>query len=167
MSQIMLKGDPVSIGGSFPQVGDNIKDFSLANNKREDVTLETFSGQKKVINIFPSIDTPTCALSVKRFNDEVSHLSNTVVLCVSADLPFAQKRFCGAEGTDKVITLSSFRNNEKFSNDYGVAILDTSLKGLTSRAVIVVDESNKVIHSELVSEITEEPNYEAALSVLK
>ena len=167
MSQVMLKGDPVSIGGTFPQVGDNVKDFNLANNKREDVTLEIFSGQKKVINIFPSIDTPTCALSVKRFNQEVSHLSNTVVLCVSADLPFAQKRFCGAEGTDKIITLSSYRNNEKFSNDYGVANLDTSLKGLTSRAVIVLDENNKVIHSELVAEITEEPNYEAALSVLK
>jgi len=163
----MLKGGPVSIGGSFPQVGDTVKDFSLANNKREDVNLESFTGQKKVINIFPSIDTPTCALSVKRFNDEASHLSNTVVLCVSADLPFAQKRFCGAEGTDKIITLSSFRNNEKFSSDYGVAIMDTTLKGLTTRAVIVVDENNKVIHSELVAEITEEPNYEAALSALK
>jgi thiol peroxidase len=167
MSQVMLKGGPVSIGGSFPQVGDTVKDFSLANNKREDVNLESFTGQKKVINIFPSIDTPTCALSVKRFNDEASGLSNTVVLCVSADLPFAQKRFCGAEGTDKIITLSSFRNNEKFSSDYGVAIMDTTLKGLTTRAVIVVDENNKVIHSELVAEITEEPNYEAALSALK
>ena len=167
MSQVMLKGGPVSIGGSFPQVGDTVKDFSLANNKREDVNLESFTGQKKVINIFPSIDTPTCALSVKRFNDEASHLSNTVVLCVSADLPFAQKRFCGTEGTDKIITLSSFRNNEKFSSDYGVAIMDTTLKGLTTRAVIVVDENNKVIHSELVAEITEEPNYEAALSALK
>ena len=167
MSQVMLKGGPVSIGGSFPQPGDTVKDFSLANNKREDVNLESFTGQKKVINIFPSIDTPTCALSVKRFNDEASDLSNTVVLCVSADLPFAQKRFCGAEGTDKIITLSSFRNNEKFSSDYGVAIMDTTLKGLTTRAVIVVDENNKVIHSELVAEITEEPNYEAALSALK
>ena len=167
MSQVMLKGGPVSIGGSFPQPGDTVKDFSLANNKREDVNLESFTGQKKVINIFPSIDTPTCALSVKRFNDEASDLSNTVVLCVSADLPFAQKRFCGAEVTDKIITLSSFRNNEKFSSDYGVAILDTTLKGLTTRAVIVVDENNKVIHSELVAEITEEPNYEAALSALK
>jgi thiol peroxidase len=167
MSQVMLKGGPVSIGGTFPQPGDTIEDFSLANNKREDVDLASFTGQKKVINIFPSIDTPTCALSVKRFNDEASGLSNTVVLCVSADLPFAQKRFCGAEGTDKIITLSSFRNNEKFSSDYGVAIMDTTLKGLTTRAVIVVDENNKVIHSELVAEITEEPNYEAALSALK
>jgi thioredoxin-dependent peroxiredoxin len=167
MSQVMLKGGPVSIGGSFPQPGENVKDFSLANDKREDVNLASFSGQRKVLNIFPSIDTPTCALSVKRFNDEASQLSNTVVLCISADLPFAQKRFCGAEGTDKVVTLSSFRNNEKFSSDYGVAILDTSLKGLTTRAVIVLDENNKVIHSELAAEITEEPNYEAAISALK
>ncbi len=167
MSEVMLKGGPVSIGGTFPKPGDTIKDFSLANNKREDVNLESFSGQKKVINIFPSIDTPTCALSVKRFNNEASHLTNTVILCVSADLPFAQKRFCGAEETDKIITLSSFRNSEQFSSDYGVAIMDTTLKGLTTRAVIVVDENNKVIHSELVSEITEEPNYEAALSALK
>jgi len=167
MSEVMLKGGPVSIGGTFPKPGDTIKDFSLANNKREDVNLESFSGQKKVINIFPSIDTPTCALSVKRFNNEASHLANTVILCVSADLPFAQKRFCGAEETDKIITLSSFRNSEQFSSDYGVAIMDTTLKGLTTRAVIVVDENNKVIHSELVSEITEEPNYEAALSALK
>ena len=167
MSEVMLKGGPVSIGGTFPKPGDTIKDFSLANNKREDVNLESFSGQKKVINIFPSIDTPTCALSVKRFNNEASHLTNTVILCVSADLPFAQKRFCGAEETDKIITLSSFRNSEQFSSDYGVAIMDTTLKGLTTRAVIVVDENNKVIHSELVAEITEEPNYEAALSALK
>ena len=167
MSQVMLKGDPVKVGGSFPQVGDNIKDFSLANIKREDVSLETFKGQKKVINIFPSIDTPTCALSVKRFNDEAANLENTVVLCISADLPFAQKRFCGAEGAENVETLSAFRNIDKFSNDYGVAILDTSLQGLTTRAVIVLDESNKVIHAELAPEITEEPNYEAALSVLK
>jgi len=167
MSQVMLKGGPVSIGGSFPKPGENVKDFSLANDKREDVNLASFAGQRKVLNIFPSIDTPTCALSVKRFNDEASQLSNTVVLCISADLPFAQKRFCGAEGTDKIVTLSSFRNNEKFSSDYGVAILDTSLKGLTTRAVIVLDENNKVIHSELAAEITEEPNYEAAISALK
>jgi len=167
MSQVTLKGGPVSIGGAFPQPGDKVKDFSLANDKREDVNLAHFSGKRKVLNLFPSIDTPTCALSVKRFNTEASHLSNTVVLCISADLPFAQKRFCGAEGTDKVITLSSFRNNEKFANDFGVAILDTSLKGLTSRAVIVLDENNTVIYSQLAAEITEEPNYDAALKALK
>ena len=167
MSQVTLKGDPVSIGGNFPSPGSTAPDFSLANAKRENISLSHYNGKIKILNIFPSIDTPTCALSVKRFNDEVSSLENTVVLCISADLPFAQKRFCGAEGTENVETLSAFRNIDKFSNDYGVAILDTSLQGLTTRAVIVLDESNKVIHAELAPEITEEPNYDAALSVLK
>ena len=167
MSQVTLKGDPVQIGGNFPKTGDTVKDFSLANNKRENVNLESYAGKKKILNIFPSVDTPTCALSVKRFNDEASKLDNTVVLCISADLPFAQKRFCGAEGTDNVVTLSAFRDISGFAHDYGVAILDTSLKGLTSRAVVVLDENNKVIHSELVAEITEEPNYDAALNALK
>ena len=166
MSQVTLKGDPVKIGGSFPQPGDTVNDFNLANNKRENVNLDSFSGKNKILNIFPSVDTPTCALSVKRFNDEASKLNNTVVLCISADLPFAQKRFCGAEGTDDVETLSAFRNISQFANDFGVAIEDSSLLGLTSRAVIVLNESNEVIHSELVSEITEEPNYDQALSAL-
>jgi thiol peroxidase len=167
MSQVTLKGSPVSIGGEFPAIGEAAKDFSLANNKRENINLASFGSKRKILNIFPSIDTPTCALSVKRFNDEAANLDNTVVLCISTDLPFAQKRFCGAEGTEHVETLSAFRNIEKFSTDYGVAILDSSLQGLTTRAVIVLDESNKVIHSELAPEITEEPNYDAALSVLK
>ena len=167
MSQVNLKGGPVSIGGEFSKIGDTAKDFSLANDKRENVNLANFGSKRKILNIFPSIDTPTCALSVKRFNDEAANLENTVVLCISADLPFAQKRFCGAEGAENVETLSAFRNIDKFSNDYGVAILDTSLQGLTTRAVIVLDESNKVIHAELAPEITEEPNYDAALSVLK
>jgi len=167
MSQVTVKGGPVNIGGQFPTVGEVAKDFSLANDKRENVNLASFGGKRKILNIFPSIDTPTCALSVKRFNDEAANLNNTVVLCISADLPFAQKRFCGAEGTENVETLSAFRNIEKFSTDYGVAILDSSLQGLTTRAVVVLDESNKVIYSELAPEITEEPNYDAALSVLK
>jgi len=167
MSQVTLKGDPVKIGGSFPQIGDTVKDFSLANNKRENVSLESFASKNKILNIFPSVDTPTCALSVKRFNDEASGLENTVVLCISADLPFAQKRFCGAEKTEAVIMLSAFRNIAQFSNDLGVAIEDSSLQGLTSRAVIVLNESNEVIHSELVSEITEEPNYDQALNALR
>ena len=167
MSQVTVKGGPVSIGGEFPSIGEIAKDFSLANDKRENVNLASFGSKRKILNIFPSIDTPTCALSVKRFNDEASNLDNTVVLCISADLPFAQKRFCGAEGTENVETLSAFRNIEKFSTDYGVAILDSSLQGLTTRAVVVLDESNKVIYSELAPEITEEPDYEAALSVLK
>jgi len=167
MGQVTVKGGTVTLGGTFPSVGEQAKDFSLANDKREDVNLATFGSQRKILNIFPSIDTPTCALSVKRFNDEASKLENTVILCISADLPFAQKRFCGAEGTENVVTLSAFRDISGFANDYGVAILDTSLKGLTSRAVVVLDENNAVIHSELVAEITEEPNYEAALSNLK
>tara|TARA_B100000780_G_scaffold205898_1_gene146344 strand:- start:99 stop:602 length:504 start_codon:yes stop_codon:yes gene_type:complete len=167
MSQVTVKGSPVSIGGSFPNTGETVKDFNLANAKREDVNLESFGDKRKILNIFPSIDTPTCALSVKRFNDEVANLENTIILCISADLPFAQKRFCGAEGTDSIQTLSAFRNIEKFATDYGVAILDSSLQGLTTRAVIVLDEANIVIHSELVTEITEEPNYEEALKALK
>ena len=167
MSNVNLKGGPVNIGGKFPQVGELAPDFNLANAKRDDVNLASFGSKRKILNIFPSIDTPTCALSVLRFNNEASSLDNTVVLCISADLPFAQKRFCGAEKTENVETLSAFRNIEKFSTDYGVAILDSSLQGLTTRAVIVLDESNKVIHSELAPEITEEPNYEAALNVLK
>lgn len=167
MSNVTVKGGTVTLGGTFPNVGEQAKDFSLANDKREDVNLATFGSQRKILNIFPSVDTPTCALSVKRFNEEVSKLDNTVVLCISADLPFAQKRFCGAEGTDDVITLSAFRDISGFAHDYGVEILDTSLKGLTSRAVIVLDENNKIIHSELVAEITEEPNYETALNVLR
>jgi thiol peroxidase len=167
MSQVTVKGGPVNIGGQFPKEGEVAKDFSLANDKRENVNLASFGGKRKILNIFPSIDTPTCALSVKRFNDEAANLNNTVVLCISADLPFAQKRFCGAEGTENVETLSAFRNIEKFSTDYGVAILDSSLQGLTTRAVVVLDESNKVIYSELAPEITEEPNYDAALNVLK
>ena len=167
MGNVTVKGGAVTLGGSFPNVGEQAKDFSLANDKREDVNLATYGNQRKILNIFPSVDTPTCALSVKRFNDEASKLDNTVVLCISADLPFTQKRFCGAEGTDNVVTLSAFRDISGFAHDYGVAILDTSLKGLTSRAVIVLDENNKVIHSELVAEITEEPNYDAALNALK
>jgi thiol peroxidase len=166
MSQVTLKGDPVSIGGNFPSPGSTAPDFSLANAKRENINLSHYEGKIKILNIFPSIDTPTCALSVKRFNDEVSSLENTVVLCISADLPFAQKRFCGAEGIENIETLSAFRDISGFANSYGVAILDTSLQGLTSRAVVILDEHNKVIYSELAPEITEEPDYTGALSAI-
>ena len=163
---VTLKGNPISIGGNIPKIGQTARGFELANAKRETVTLETYAGKRKILNIFPSIDTPTCATSVREFNKKAAALSNTVVLCISADLPFAQSRFCGAEGIENVITLSSFRNNIQFATNYGVAILDSSLAGLTARAVIVLDENNKVLHSELVSEIANEPNYDAALSVL-
>lgn len=163
---VTLKGNPISIGGTLPAKGQAAPNFELANAKRENVTLESFAGKRKILNIFPSIDTPTCATSVREFNKKAASLNNTVVLCISADLPFAQGRFCGAEGIENVITLSSFRNNEKFAKNYGVAILDSSLAGLTARAVVVLDENNKVLHSELVSEIANEPNYDAAIASL-
>ena len=147
---VTLKGGPVNIGGQFLSKGQKAPEFNLADKTRADVGLGNFAGKRKVLNIFPSVDTPTCA----------------VVLCISADLPFAQNRFCGAEKIENVQTLSTFRNTKKFATDFGVSIEDTSLAGLTSRAVIVLDENNVVLHSELVSEITEEPNYEAALNVL-
>jgi len=163
---VTLKGNTVSIGGDLPAVGSTAPDFELADAKRNLIGLDAFSGKRKVLNIFPSIDTPTCATSVRTFNEKASSMDNTVVLCISADLPFAQSRFCGAEGVENVTTLSSFRDTAKFATDYGVAILDSSLAGLTARAVVVLDEHNKVLHSELVGEIANEPNYEAALAVL-
>ncbi|MGZ8272077.1 MAG: thiol peroxidase [Methylophilus sp.] len=166
MASVTLKGNPVSIGGNFPQAGQVAPDFQLADAKRNLHGLDVYSGKRKVLNIFPSIDTPTCAMSVRTFNQKASNMVNTVVLCISADLPFAQSRFCGAEGIDNVVTLSTFRDTAKFSKDYGVQILDSSLAGLTARAVVVLDENNKVLHSELVSEIANEPNYDAALAVL-
>lgn len=167
MASVTLKGNPVSIGGNLPSPGQTAPDFSLADAKRNMTSLGDFAGKRKVLNIFPSVDTPTCATSVRTFNKQASNLSNTVVLCISADLPFAQSRFCGAEGLENVVTLSTFRDTAKFSKDYGVQIVDSSLAGLTARAVVVLDENNKVLHSELVSEIANEPNYEAALAVLK
>ena len=163
---VTLKGSPVEIGGKFPQKGQIAPDFNLADKTRTDVSLANFAGKRKVLNIFPSIDTPTCATSVRTFNKQASSLNNTVVLCISADLPFAQNRFCAAEGIENVVTLSSFRNTATFAQSYGVAINSSSLAGLTSRAVIVLDENNKVLHSELVAEITTEPNYDAALAAL-
>lgn len=163
---VTLKGNAVSIGGQLPQAGDTAPDFQLADAKRNLHGLDAFAGKRKVLNIFPSVDTPTCATSVKTFNEKAAALDNTVVICISADLPFAQSRFCGAEGIENVTTLSTFRDTAKFANDYGVQILDSSLAGLTARAVVVLDESNKVLHSEIVSEIANEPDYEAALAVL-
>ncbi len=131
-----------------------------------DKTLASFAGKRKVLNIFPSVDTPTCATSVRKFNTQANDLSNAVVLCISADLPFAQARFCGSEGLENVQNLSSFRSAD-FARNYGVAVADGPLAGLTARAVVVLDENDKVLHSELVAEIGSEPNYDAALAVLK
>ncbi|KJK17071.1 thiol peroxidase [Pseudomonas sp. B21-012] len=166
MAQVTLKGNPVQVKGELPKVGAQAPAFSLVGAGLADVTLASLAGKRKVLNIFPSVDTPTCATSVRKFNAQANELNNTVVLCISADLPFAQARFCGAEGLENVQNLSTLRGAE-FKEAYGVAIADGPLAGLTARAVVVLDENDKVLHSELVGEIAEEPNYEAALAVLK
>lgn len=165
MSSITLKGNAVNTIGTLPSVGSTIKDFALVDSGLNVKTLETFEGKKKVFNIFPSIDTPTCASSARKFNEEASALENTVVINVSKDLPFALGRFCAAEGLNNVETLSDFRSS--FGDDYEVTITDSPMKGLLSRAVIVADENNKVVYTEQVSEIANEPDYQAALAALK
>ncbi|WET50619.1 thiol peroxidase [Chryseobacterium indologenes] len=161
---ITLKGNEVHTIGTLPLVGTIVKDFALVDSGLAVKTLETFEGKKKVFNIFPSIDTPTCAASSRKFNEEASKLDNTVIINVSKDLPFALGRFCAAEGLNNVETLSDFRSS--FGDDYEVTITDSPLKGLLSRAVIVTDENNKVVYTEQVSEIANEPNYDAALAAL-
>ena len=166
MAQVTLKGNPVQVNGNLPQTGAQAPAFSLVGEGLADKSLKDYAGQRKVLNIFPSIDTPTCATSVRKFNQQANDLNNTVVLCISADLPFAQARFCGAEGLENVKNLSTLRGGE-FLEQYGVAIADGPLAGLAARAVVVLDENDKVLHSELVAEIGNEPNYEAALAALK
>ncbi|WJV51998.1 thiol peroxidase [Prodigiosinella aquatilis] len=167
MSQtIHFQGNPVPVAGVFPKVGSKAGAFSLVAKDLSDVALSQYAGKRKILNIFPSIDTGVCATSVRKFNQLGSELENTVVLCISADLPFAQSRFCGSEGLNNVVVLSTLRGTE-FKENYGVAIVDGPLKGLTARAVVVLDENDIVLHSELVNEITTEPNYDAALAVLK
>jgi thiol peroxidase len=162
---VTLGGNPIQIAGSLPATGSTAPAFKLVAKDLSDTTLEHFAGKRKVLNIFPSVDTPTCATSVRIFNTQAAQLNNTVVLCISADLPFAQSRFCGAEGLNNVQTLSTMRDRE-FMQNYGVAIETGPIAGLTARAVIVLDENNRVLHSELVSEIKNEPNYDAALAAL-
>ena len=164
MSQVTFHGNPVQVNGTLPAVGQTAPAFSLAAADLSDKTPADFAGKRKVLNIFPSVDTGVCAQSVRKFNQRASSLDNAVVLCISADLPFAQARFCGAEGLDKVVTLSSFRSS--FAQDYGVALADSPLRGLTARAVVVLDEADKVLHVQLVGEIGDEPDYDAALAVL-
>lgn len=165
MSTVTLEGNPIELSGKFPQNDDTAKPFTLTNSGLEEVKLESWAGKRKILNIIPSIDTGVCAASTRKFNEKAGGLDNTVVLVISADLPFAAARFCGAEGLENVITLSTFRNYS-FQQDYGVAIQDGPLAGLCARAVVVLDEDNKVIHSQLVSEIHDEPDYDAALKVL-
>ena len=162
---VTLGGNPVHVVGNFLQPGQTAPALSLVGKDLADVPLSSFAGKRKVLNIFPSIDTPTCATSVRTFNKKANELTNTVVLCISADLPFAQSRFCGAEGLANVVTLSTLRGAE-FLKAYGVALASGPLAGLTARAVVVLDENNTVLHSELVAEIKNEPDYDAALKAL-
>lgn len=166
MSNVTLKGNPVELTGNLPAVGSKAPDFTLVDKALQDVSLDAFDGKRKVLNIFPSVDTPTCAMSVRAFNKHASSLENTVVLNISADLPFAQTRFCAAEGLENVQNLSVMRGRD-FLKNYGVLIHTSKLAGLASRAVVVLDENNTIKHFELVSEIANEPNYEAALAALK
>ena len=165
MATITMRGNPIHTSGELPKVGTETTGFRLVDANLKDATLHDYAGKRKILNIFPSIDTPVCATSVRKFNEKAAALSNTVVLCISADLPFAQGRFCGAEGIQNVQMLSLMRGRE-FLRDYGVAIADGPLAGVAARAVLVLDAHDKVIHAELVDEITHEPNYDAALKAL-
>lgn len=163
MATITLGGNAISTNGNLPQVGAKAPNFLLVKNDLSTTTLSDYAGTKLVLNIFPSVDTGTCAASVRKFNEYASSLTNTKVLCVSRDLPFAQKRFCGAEGLENVENLSDFKDGS-FGNDYGLTITDSVFAGLHSRAVVVLDENGIVKYTEQVSEIANEPNYEAALA---
>jgi len=165
MAKITLKGNAINSIANLPENGTQAPDFKLVANDLSEKSLADFAGKKVVLNIFPSLDTPTCAASVRRFNAEASKLENTVVLCISKDLPFAQARFCGAEGLEDVHTLSGFRGND-FSNAYGTLIVDGPLAGLESRAVVVLNEKGEVTYSQQVPEIVDEPNYDEVLKAL-
>jgi len=166
MTQVTLGGNPITVAGTFPKKGDSAAEFSLTTKDLKDVGLKDFAGRRKVLNIVPSLDTPVCQKSTRIFNEKASALANTTVLVVSADLPFAMSRFCGAEGLNNVVTLSTVRGRD-FHQRYGVDITDGPLKGLTARGVVVLDENNRVLHAELVPEIKQEPNYDAALAALQ
>lgn len=165
MANLTLGGNPISSIGALPAIGSQAPSFSLVAEDLSEKTLADFKGSRVVLNIFPSIDTGTCAASVRKFNETAAKLENTKVLCVSRDLPFAMKRFCGTEGLDNVQTLSDFRTGQ-LGKDYQLEIIDGPLKNLHSRCVVVLNENGVVTHTEQVGEITEEPNYEAALAVL-
>jgi len=166
MARVTLKGNPFSTSGELPAVGAEAPDFRLVNAELQDVSLETFRGKKKILSIVPSLDTPVCATSARRFNERAGALENAVVLVVSSDLPFAQKRFCETEGVENVVALSSMRSRT-FARDYGVLLTEGPLEGISARAVVVLDEQNRVVHRQLVGEITEEPDYDAALGAAR
>ena len=165
MASITLKGNPIETAGDLPSVGSSAPGFTLVDSSLGDVALSDFYGSRIVLNIFPSLDTGVCAAAVRRFNSEAAGLSGTVILCISADLPFAHKRFCEAEGIDNVVTLSTFRNPE-FGRDYGVVMTSGPLRGMMSRSVVILDERGTVVYIEQVPEIAQEPDYEEALSAL-
>ncbi len=165
MAKITLQGNPFNTQGDLPAVGSKAPNFNLSAGDLSVKTLQDFQGKKVVLNVFPSIDTPTCATSVRTFNKEASSFDNAVVLCISRDLPFAQSRFCGAEGLENVVSLSDFANGS-FGKDYNLEITDGPLANLHSRAIVVIDENGTVVHTEQVGEIADEPNYNAALEHL-
>ncbi|WP_242394304.1 thiol peroxidase [Anaeromyxobacter oryzisoli] len=166
MAQVTFKGNPIHTNGELPAVGAKAPDFTLTTGDLEDVTLAKFEGKKKILNIVPSLDTAVCATSTRKFNERAGALPNTVVLVVSADLPFAQKRFCATEGLKNVVPLSLIRGKH-FAKDYGVLLQDGPLAGLTARAVIVLDERDQVVYRQLVPEIGQEPDYDAAIRAVK
>jgi thiol peroxidase len=166
MAQVTLKGNPIHTNGELPAIGAKAPDFKLTNGDLKDVSLADFKGKRKVVNIVPSLDTPTCATSTRKFNESASKLPNTVVLVVSADLPFASKRFCTTEGLKNVVPLSLMRD-KRFAQDYGVLIQDGGLAGICARAVVVLDEGDKVVYRQLVPEIGQEPDYEKALQAVR
>lgn len=165
MAHVTLGGNLLHTNGELPEKGSHAADFSLVNADLGTISLDNYKGKKLILNIFPSIDTGTCAASVREFNKKASALENTTVLCISRDLPFAQKRFCGAEGIENVVTLSDFRDGT-FGKNYGLELLDGPLKGLHARSVVVLDENHDVVYTELIPEIKNEPNYEKALAAL-
>ncbi|MGM0432375.1 MAG: thiol peroxidase [Spirochaetota bacterium] len=165
MAKITFKGNPVTTNGELPKKGSTAPDFSLTTQELEEKSLKDYSGKKKILNIVPSLDTGVCAASAKTFEGRAHTLDNTVVITVSKDLPFAQQRFCQAEGIDNVVTLSAFRSPE-FGKEYGVDMQDGPLRGLLARAVVVLDEDNRVIYTEQVPEIAQEPDYDAAVAAL-
>jgi thiol peroxidase len=165
MANITLGGNPIHTSGELPAVGSSAPDFKLIQTDLSEVSLDSFKGSRLVLNIFPSIDTGVCATSVRTFNEKAGQLKNTKVLCISRDLPFAQKRFCGAEGLENVVNLSDFKAGQ-LGVDYGLNITDGPLAGLHSRVIVVIDENGKIVHTEQVPEIAQEPNYDAALASL-
>jgi thiol peroxidase len=166
MATITLKGNPIDTSGTLPPVGSQAPDFKLVGEDLQDVSLGNFKGKKKVLNIVPSLDTSVCATSARKFNERAKEIPNCAILIVSADLPFASERFRTNEGLTEIVTLSMMRSRD-FARDYGVLITTGPLAGICARAVVVLDESNKVVHTELVSEIAREPNYELVLAALK